>query len=98
LAVEAGLAGVAGGTRFEGRTLIAAPVEMTGDGTVAALEAGHRSQGWVAAELELNRLFRVRRDYPIARLFNAELYGQAFPKLYEARQAGGAAAGRAVSR
>lgn len=97
-AVEAGLSGAAGGTRFEGRTLIAGPVEMTGDGTIASIQATRRSQGWVSAELDLGRLFRVRRDYPIARLFNADLYGRAFPDLYEARLAAAAGAAQEAGR
>ncbi|HEX6988425.1 MAG TPA: nitrilase-related carbon-nitrogen hydrolase [Bacillota bacterium] len=86
-AVEASLAGTAGGVEFEGRSLIAGPVELTGDGTVAAIGAGRRSEGWVAAELDIGRLFRVRREYPLARLFNVDLYDRAFPNLYEARRA-----------
>lgn len=86
-AVEAALSGAGGGVEFEGRTLIAGPVEMTGDGTIAAVPPGRRSQGWVTAELDLAGLFRVRREYPIARFFNVELYGRVFPHLYEARQA-----------
>ena len=73
--LEAGLAGVLGGDRFEGRSAAMAPVEITpGETGTLAAAPDPGAEALVVADLDYEALRRVRDDYPIFRHLNPGLY------------------------
>lgn len=78
-AVEAAAGGNIGGQLFVGRGAISAPIELTEDGRGYLAETGGDA---IAADLNFQQLFKVRRDYPLAHWFNTRFYDRYFPQLY----------------
>jgi len=70
------------GVRFEGRSGVYAPLEMTEDGTgvVAQAESATREEV-LFADLDLGRLREYRREHP--RRFNLALYARYLPSVYD---------------
>lgn len=81
--IEAGLCGAAAGVRWQARTAVFAPVEMT-EGETGWLSASEQEGGHVlTADLDLAALQEVVRAYDIFSQLNPALYARYLPAIYE---------------